>query len=114
MPVGWFMFSTASTPAGRRCGRDPERCQVEFENDLRRCRAELIEGLFFDADTRTASALVKDLDLNNTCRKGMIQKWGGRYRKLLSVEEAAEAFAIARELEEAADEASGEGGAPSP
>jgi hypothetical protein len=98
MPWGWFTFSTASTPAGKRCAEDPHACREELGRDLASCGAELLD-LYFDADDRVARALAKDLD-NPICRKGLIEKWGARYWKLLTVEEAAEGFRHARRLEE--------------
>ncbi|MBD0328850.1 MAG: hypothetical protein ICV64_01945 [Thermoleophilia bacterium] len=98
MPYAWFSFSTASTPAGRRCREDPRGCRDELVADLGSCGATLVE-LYFDADANVARALVRDLDRDPVCRKALVVKWGARYRKLLTVDEAAPAFDHARRLE---------------
>ena len=90
MPIGWFVFSTASKSPGHRCALDPEACRVELASDFHGCGAELLE-LTYDADRPVARAKVKDLDLNPPCRSALVVKWGARYTKALTLEEAAEA-----------------------
>jgi hypothetical protein len=97
MPFGWIMFSTASTPAAKKCRQSPTACEDELKQDLASCGAELIGRLHFEADKSEAYAKVKDLD-NPICRKGVLEKWGATYRKLLTPEEAEAAFAHATRL----------------
>ena len=97
MPFGWIMFSTTSTPAAKRCRANPGACEEELKKDLGSCGAELVGRLHFNADKSEADGKVKDLD-DPVCRKGVLEKWGATYRKLLTPEEAAAAFAHAERL----------------
>jgi hypothetical protein len=99
MPVGWFMFSTASSRLVEEHREDPEELEQRVSRILESVGAHLMERLYFEVGREVAHAHVKDFDLAPpAARKAVLTTLGATYRKLLTPEETRDARDFERRL----------------